>query len=102
MVYLMRTADIIGDWNKTSALVIKLIDYMEKNFSEIQEVKLLSNINGRQNQIHWVLTFKSLADEEKFSTKSSQDPDYIDLIMGTQGLLGNIQDNFYRSFVHHS
>ena len=77
MVSLVRTFRVKGDWQGFWKCVEKNGDRVKEMYPEIKDSEMWMNITGSLNEIHWVLTFDSLADEEKFALKAMQDDQYF-------------------------
>jgi hypothetical protein len=96
MVYLVRTCSYIKDWEKAWEAVAGLSEHVKKAYKEVKESYFLSNIAGPIDQLHWVLAFDSLADEERFASKAMEDKDYGKAFMQFAGRLTPFVDRLYR------
>jgi hypothetical protein len=96
MVYLVRTSEFMGDWDKAWSILSDMIKYVGQNYDQVKDSYLMTNIAGPTDQVHWVLAFDSLADEEKFAFKVFQDPKYMEAMRSTEGLMTAPVDRLYR------
>jgi hypothetical protein len=74
----------------------KLVEHMKRNYPQIKEMKLLSNITGPINEIHWVMHFDSLAEEDEWAAKIVQDEVYVNWFIKAEGILTPGVDRLYR------
>jgi hypothetical protein len=96
MVYLVRTCSFLKDWEKAWQSVADLSDHCQKEYKEVKESYFLSNIAGPIDQLHWVLAFDSLAEEERFASKAMKDEAYGKAFMEFEGRLTPFVDRLYR------
>jgi hypothetical protein len=73
MVYLVRTCRFLKDWEKA-----------------------WKSIAGPIDELHWVVAFDSLADEERFALKAMEDEVYGKTFMDFEGRLTPFVDRLYR------
>jgi hypothetical protein len=96
MVYLVRTSTILKDWEKAWKVWSGLSTHIKKKYKEVKDSYFLNNIAGPQDQVHWVVVFDSLADEEGFALKAYEDKVYIKGLMDSEGLISTPVDRLYR------
>jgi len=96
MVYLVRTCKFLKDWEKAWEGVTGLSDHLKKSYKEVKDSYFLSNIAGPIDELHWVVEFESLADEERFAAKAMKDEDYGKGFMAIEGRLTPFVDRLYR------
>jgi hypothetical protein len=96
MVYMVRTCRFLKDWEKAWQAVDGLSNHVKKEYKEVKESYFLSNIAGPIDQLHWVLSFDSLADEERFASKAMKDEAYGKAFMDMDGRLSPFVDRLYR------
>jgi hypothetical protein len=96
MVYLVRTSSILKDWEKAWKLAAGLSDHLKKEYQEVKDSYFLSNIAGPVDQVHWVVEFASLADEERFAARAMEDKTYFKAMEGMLGLTTPSVDRLYR------
>ena len=96
MVYLVRTARMLKYSEEFGEATSKLDEHFKKNYPEIKESKMLWNITGAIDESHWVLTFDSLADEDKWAGAVMQDEVYRDWFTAADGVMGPMVDKLYR------
>ena len=97
MVYLTRTGRVTKDWEKAWEFCTELSRFFKENYKDIEDVQLLTNIAGRLDEFHWVLTFESLAKEEEIAMKLVADERYMMLLKKGEGFFSDFVDNLYRS-----
>ena len=100
MVTLVRRERITGttpeDWEKAWEMTLKMRDYF-RGCPEVKTAEILTNITGRLDEVRHVLTFESLADEEKWALRIMEDQAYISL-MGEGAAVGDVPTDFlYRA-----
>lgn len=96
MVYLVRTCSFLKDWEKAWESIAGLSEHVRKEFKEVKASYFLSNIAGPIDQMHWVVEFESLADEERFAAKAMKDDAYGKAFMAFEGRLTPFVDRLYR------
>ena len=96
MVYLVRTSDFTGDWDKGWNILSDMVQYIGQKYDQVKDSYLMTNIAGPTDQVHWILTFDSLAAEEAFAVKVFQDPKYMESMRNLVGLLTAPIDRLYR------
>jgi hypothetical protein len=96
MVYLVRTSRFLKDWEKAWKSIAGLSDHLKEEYKEVKESYFLSNIAGPIDQLHWVLAFDSLADEERFASKAMEDKTYAKAFADFEGRLTPFMDRLYR------
>jgi hypothetical protein len=96
MVYLVRTSKILKDWEKAWKIATGLSEHIKKQYKEVKGSYFLTNIAGPTDQIHWVVEFSSLADEESFAMKVWEDKTYFKGIADIEGLVSPMVDRLYR------
>jgi len=96
MVYLVRTAHIINDWEKVGELYRDLSTHIKEKYEQVKDSYFLLNIAGPVDQIHWVIAFDSLADEESYAHKVMDDPKYVEAMKMTMDLMSPPVDRLYR------
>ena len=77
MVSLVRTFRVTGDWRKFWQWVEENGDSVTKKYPEVKSTEMWMNIAGPLNEVHWILQFESLADEEQFALKAMEDEEYF-------------------------
>ena len=99
MIYLIRSATAHqGKQGKAIEWALKVAKYFNDKYSDVN-VRVMRNINGPTNQIHWAVRYGSLAAMEKNAAKWSTDAGYQDLLVeaGEQELFAAlVVDNLYR------
>jgi hypothetical protein len=96
MVYLVRTCKFLKDWEKAWQSISGLSDHLKKDYKEVKDSYFLSNIAGPIDELHWVLEFESLAEEERFAAKAMKDEAYGKAFMEFEGRLTPFVDRLYR------
>lgn len=96
MVYLVRTFGFLKDWEKAWEAIEGLSKHVAKEYKEVKASYFLSNIAGPIDQMHWVVEFESLADEERFAAKAVKDEAYGKAFMAFEGSLSPFVDRLYR------
>jgi hypothetical protein len=96
MVYLVRTSTILKNWEKAWKVWSELSDHVKQEYKQVKDSYFLTNIAGPTDQIHWVLAFDSLADEESFAMKVYEDKTYFKGMEASEGLLSPPVDRLYR------
>ena len=96
MVQLVRTTAIEGDWEKAARALRKLM-LQAKDSTLVQDSYLLFNVAGRVDGVHWVVTFESMADEEKWGESVVNDETYIEQLMALRSEVAPMVDRLYRS-----
>ena len=96
MVYLVRTSKFLKDWDKAWEAIAGLSEHVKKQYKEVKDSYFLSNIAGPIDEIHWVVAFESLADEERFASKAMKDEAYGKAFMDMDGRLSPFVDRLYR------
>ena len=96
MVYLVRTGSILKDCEKAWKVAIDLSDHIKKEYKEVKDSYFLTNIAGPTDQVHWVVEFGSLADEERFASKAMEDKVYFKAMQDMEGLTSPLVDRLYR------
>jgi hypothetical protein len=96
MVYLVRTCKFLKDWEKAWQSISSLTDHLKKEYKEVKDSYFLSNIAGPIDELHWVVEFDSLADEERFALKAMKDEAYGKAFMDFEGRLTPFVDRLYR------
>ena len=96
MVYLVRTCRYLKFDEGVEEKTNKLIEHIGKTYPEIKEMKFLWNVAGPVNEMHWVLHFESLADEDSWAAKVMKDELYTDWFVAAQGVISPFVDRLYR------
>jgi hypothetical protein len=96
MVYLVRTSNILKDWEKAWKIASSLSEHIKKEYRQVKDSYFLTNIAGPINQIHWVVEFASLADEESFAQKAMEDKTYFKGVADIADLVSPMVDRLYR------
>jgi len=96
MVHLVRTSTILKDWEKAWKVWSGLAEHVKKEYKEVKDSYFLTNIAGPTDQVHWVVVFDSLADEERFAMKVYEDKAYFKGMSESQGLVSSPVDRLYR------
>jgi hypothetical protein len=96
MVYLVRTSRFVKDWDKAWEAISGLSEHVKKQYKEVKESYFLSNIAGPIDQLHWVVAFDNLADEERFAARAMQDEAYGKAFLAFEGRLTPFVDRLYR------
>jgi hypothetical protein len=80
MITLIRTANMHdGKGHEAFAWAIKLGHYLNEKFSE-GSVQVVRNIGGPVWQVHWVVSFESLATLEEVMKRVEADSGYLELL----------------------
>jgi hypothetical protein len=81
MVYLVRTSEMTGDWEKAWATLTDIIEYVGQNYDQVKDSFLMTNIAGPTGKVHWVLSFETLANALNSRNLDAVDdvfaPDYV-------------------------
>ena len=96
MVYLVRTSSILKDWEKAVKVADDLLEHIKKEHTVVKDSYFLTNIAGPTDQVHWVLEFANLADEERFASEAMQNKTYVKAIKAMEGLVSPMVDRLYR------
>ena len=96
MVYLVRTSSILKDWEKAWKTASGMSEHIKKEYKEVKDSYFLTNIAGPVDQVHWVVEFGSLADEERFALKAMEDKVYFQGMVDMEGLTTPLVDRLYR------
>jgi len=96
MVYLARTSTFLKDWEEGWEQLVALSKHCQDAYPEVVESYLMTNIAGPTDQIHWILTFEGLAEEDSFSNKVFKDETYMKTMAGLDGVISPPVDNLYR------
>ena len=96
MVYLSRTMKFTGDWQTGWKTLEEISRYCGEKYSEVEESYLMTNIAGPTDEIHWVLGFKGLAEEDSFSHTVWKDEKYMQAMMSLDGIVTPSIDRLYR------
>jgi len=96
MVNLVRTVALLDKPGEGFALAVEITKYL-REFEEVADAQLVTNINGPQNQLHFVVSFDSLAEEEKFARRAYEDQRYMELMKRSTGKLSWPTDNLSRT-----
>ena len=96
MVYLVRTSELTGDWEEAWSILNDLIKYVGQNYKQVKESFLMTNIAGPTDQVHWILAFDSLAEEETFAFEVFQDSKYMEAMKSAAGSMTAPVDRLYR------
>ena len=96
MVYLVRTSRILKDWEKAWKTASSLSEHIKKEYKQVKDSYFLTNIAGPTDQVHWVVEFNSLADEESFALKAMEDKAYFKAMVAMEGLTTPWVDRLYR------
>ncbi|MEM7130246.1 MAG: DUF6039 family protein [Chloroflexota bacterium] len=68
-----------GKMQDARQLLLELVAYANKNYSDMATVEVLSNINGPANRLHWLVNLQSLGDWEVALEKWSEDSEAEEL-----------------------
>ena len=98
MVYLVRTQRFIRFDSGIDEKAAKLAEHISTNYPQVKDMKYLMNIAGPIDEAHWMLHFDSLADEEDWAKKISQDEVYRQWFRDIEGILTPGVDRLYRVF----
>ena len=86
MVYLVRSARAQqGRAQVALPWAVEIANYLNENYPETS-VKVVRNINGPIDQVHWVAQYESLAALEETRKKLEQDGAYQELVGGFQSI----------------
>jgi len=96
MVYLVRTGSILKDWEKAWKAASELSGHIKEEYKEVKDSYFLTNIAGPTDQVHWVVEFETLADEEQFARKAMEDKVYFKGMTAMEGLATPLVDRLYR------
>ena len=96
MVYLVRTQRFIKFDDSIYEKAAKLDEHISKNYPQVKGMKYMMNIAGPIDEGHWLLQFDSLADEEDWAKKVSQDEVYRQWFRDIEGILTPGVDRLYR------
>ena len=76
--------------------MVALSKHCKDAYSEVTESFLMTNITGATDEIHWVLGFEGLAEEDSFSNKVFRDETYREIMARLDGILSAPVDKLYR------
>ena len=96
MIYLVRTQRFIRFDESINEKAAKLEEHISKNYPQVKDMKYLMNVTGPIDEGHWMLQFDSLADEEDWAKKISQDEVYHQWFNDIEGVLTPGFDRLYR------
>ena len=96
MIYLVRTAQSLKFDEDLFEKTNNLIEHIGESYPLIKDMKVLYNITGPVNEVHWVLEFESLADEDEWGTMIMQDEHYIGWLRESHGIISPFVDRLYR------
>ena len=99
MVYMVRS--VRTEAAKDAEAVqwaVKVAAYVNETYPSIN-VRVLRNINGPLQAVHWAVRYESLAALEEISAKLGADAGYQELLAETEGMFvpGTLVDNLYRT-----
>ncbi len=96
MVYLVRTSRYLKFDESIEEKTTKLFEHLNNNYPQIKDMKFLWNVTGPINEVHWMMQFDSLADEDEFAAKVIQDKVYHDWFKASEGIITPGFDRLYR------
>jgi hypothetical protein len=86
MIYYTRSAEILDGKNAAAMeFAVKVASYVNDNYPGLN-VRVLSNVSGQVNQVHWVSGYESLAALEETSAKIGADSGYQEIVATAEGL----------------
>ncbi len=97
MIHLVRSAEVVGDWEKVGKALNEMLE-AAKAHEKVRESYLMFNVTGLLNEVHWVLTFDSLADEDAWAASVMGDEGYIKAMTDMSEEVDAVEDNLYRRF----
>jgi hypothetical protein len=98
MIRFVRTASIApGRLGDSVVFAKQIVDYIGKNFGVKLEVML--PVGGNPNRIAWRTEYANLAALEDFTSRSSADPKYAELVKsGAMNFIaGSVHDSIWRT-----
>ncbi len=98
MVKLVRGFRVTGEWPIVENSLKAQKALFEKKDPQVKSFSVWGGITGRIDMIYLELTFDSLADEEDWSTKVIQDPEYTEHGEGLWSNVSDFTDSLYRKF----
>jgi hypothetical protein len=96
MVYLERVGAAKEESEKSWELVAQMRDFY-RQCPEVKVVEILYPITGPINELRIRIGFESLADEEKWSLRVRNDPEYVRLVRDSTKLTTVPVDYLYRT-----
>jgi hypothetical protein len=96
MVYLVRTIRFLKYDEGLEEASNKLFAHIRKSYPQIKDMKLLSNVTGPIDEMHWVLEFDSLAKEDEWAARIMQDDLYLNWFKEAEGKATPGFDRLYR------
>lgn len=96
MVYLVRTTQFLKFDESFEEEGKKLWEHLRNSYPQIKEMKFLFNVTGPINELHWLLKFDSLADEDEWATKVVRDEVYLNWMSAMEGVMTPGIDKLYR------
>ncbi len=99
MVYLTRSQLVSeSKWKEALEFAVKARDYIRKD-PLVAQADVLMGVNGNLSRLNYFVVFKSLADEEKWTEKTGQDPEYQKLLQESFSVSvpNSAEDNLYRT-----
>jgi hypothetical protein len=96
MVYLVRTASYLSFDESFEGKTNTLMEHIRKSYPQIKDMKFLWNVAGPVNEMHWVLEFASLADEDDGAAKIMQDKLYGEWLRASMEVMSPPIDRLYR------
>ena len=99
MVYLVRTMQYLKFDESFEGATGKLVKHLRESCPQVKEMRVLWNVPGPINEVHWVLAFESLAAEDDWASKIVKDEIYLNWMMKAEGLITPGVDRLYRDAV---
>ncbi len=97
MIYFVRTMRFLKYDENFEQQSSKVFSHMRKQYPKIRDMKFLMNVTGPINEMHWVIQFDSLADEDEWAGKLMRDETYMSWMMASEGIIGSdVVDRLYR------
>jgi hypothetical protein len=96
MIYLVRSSRFLKFDEGFEEKTDKLVEHLRKSYPQIKDMKFLWNVAGPVNEIHWVLEFASLADEDAWAAKIIKDEVYREWFQASMELMSAPVDRLYR------
>jgi len=98
MIYFTRSADIkSGKLKEAFEYAVKIAAYVNENHGT--NFKVLRNVGGVGQQVHWLATYDSLAAYEAASARILADAGYHAVAAEANGLIENWEDNIFATLL---
>lgn len=96
MVYLVRSMRILKFDEAIDEVSKKLVAHLKKKYPQIKDLRIVWNVAGRLDEMHWLFAFDSLAAEDEWAGAVMGDPEYGAWWMAIDGKIGDIEDRLFR------